>query len=86
MAAIYLLFSVPSFSFSPGVITTEIHKRGGMNEEEYQKVCWPLLKASLNEEMRELKHQLKRYQREVCLKPFSILPALTTKLCLLFNV
>ena len=38
MAAIYLLFSVPSFSFSPGVITTEIHKRGGMNEEEYQKV------------------------------------------------
>ena len=39
MAAIYLLFSVPSFSFSPGVITTEIHKRGGMNEEEYQKVC-----------------------------------------------
>ena len=39
MAAIYLLFSVLSFSFSPGVITTEIHKRGGMNEEEYQKVC-----------------------------------------------
>ena len=67
MAAIYLLFSVPSFSFSPGVITTEIHKRGGMNEEEYQKVRWPLLKASLEEEMPELKHQLKRYQREDCM-------------------
>ena len=63
MAAIYLLFSVPSFSFSPGVITTEIHKRGGMNEEEYQKVCWPFLKASLKEEMWELKHQLKRYAK-----------------------
>lgn len=24
-------------SVNPGVITTEIHKRGGMNEEEYQK-------------------------------------------------
>ena len=24
--------------FSPGVIKTEIHKRGGMDEEAYQKV------------------------------------------------
>lgn len=25
--------------FSPGVIITEIHKRGGMDEEAYQKVA-----------------------------------------------
>lgn len=26
------------FFFSPGVIITEIHKRGGMSEEDYAKV------------------------------------------------
>lgn len=26
------------FIFSPGVIITEIHKRGGMSEEDYAKV------------------------------------------------
>lgn len=24
---------------NPGVIVTEVHKRGGMSEEDYKKVC-----------------------------------------------
>lgn len=33
-----LTYIINLFIFSPGVIITEIHKRGGMSEEDYAKV------------------------------------------------
>lgn len=33
---------------NPGVIVTEVHKRSGMNDEAYEKVCTVLSRATTN--------------------------------------
>ena len=41
-----ILSIIPPFViFSPGVIRTEIHKRGGMDDEEYANVSTKLMKS-----------------------------------------